>query len=515
MTRCLEIGSVRLNWKQITSLLVIFGLCLAAPALARRDKKKKKMDPNRGQILVAGLVYSPTNTMKNGEAVGSGMGEIQGATVKMVGTDYETTTNENGMFFFTAGEDGPVELVITKEGYRTETRTATINRKSLAESIRVKLLREGTNYIGDTPTGPGTLYVAYSARVVDQTQQGKPTHWDPNLQTMNAAIAAGADPLTLEGNDVRGHKDNKTPANPTTSAPNSIMIFPPNSPGSTSFHNTSSSPYWLCFDLPGNTLYIADSARRIQVLDAAHNNQLIANLPVQGGGLVTSLSRSAKGSYIMAPVMASSPGVMMIDTKTKVPLSYLTVDGVGSMIPTYAITDPGENRVYLTLDGQGGQAGKGLLVALDPYTGVTVAQAPVGTKPTCVAMSLDGRTLYVANSGNGNVTVVDAASMTPVGILRVGVAPQKMAIAPNGKLLVTNKGSDTVSVIDTMSNTIVGTIRVGKGPTDVKMAPNGIRAYVSNRTDGTVTIIDINSMAPVHVTDALLRSSPIGIAVRP
>ena len=515
MTRSFKMGSLRLNWKQITSLLMIFGLLFAAPAMARRKKKKKKMDPNKGQILVAGMVYAPGNTMNNGQAVGSGFGEIQGATVKMVGTDYETTTNKQGMFFFTAGEDGPVELIISKPGYKTERRTATIDRKSLADSIRVKLLREGSNYIGDTPTGPGTLYVAYSARVVDQTQHGKPTHWDPNLQTMNAAIAAGADPLTLEGNDPRGHKDVDTPANPTTNAPNSIMIFPPNSPGNTGFHNTSSSPYWLCFDLPGRTLYVADSARRIQVLDAANKNQLIANLPVQGGGLVTALSRSAKGSYIMAPVMASTPGIMMIDTKTKVPLSYLTVDGVGSMIPTYAVTDPGENRVFLTLDGQGGQAGKGLLVALDPYTGVTMGQAAVGSKPTCVAMSLDGRHLYVANSGSGNVTVVDTASMTPIGILRVGVAPQKMAVAPNGKLLVTNKGSDTVTVINTMSNTIAGTIRVGKGPTDVKMAPNGVRAYVSNRSDGTISIVDINSMAPVHVTDALPRSSPIGLAVRP
>jgi len=56
---------------------------------------------------------------------------------------------------------------------------------------------------------------------------------------------------------------------------------------------------------------------------------------------------------------------------------------------------------------------------------------------------------------------------------------------------------------------------VGKGPTDVKVSPDGTRAYVSNRDDGTISVIDLTTMNPIYVTDAMPRCSPIGLAVRP
>ena len=37
------------------------------------------------------------------------------------------------------------------------------------------------------------------------------------------------------------------------------------------------------------------------------------------------------------------------------------------------------------------------------------------------------------------------------------------------------------------------TIRVGQGPTDVARSPNGNKMYVSNTTDGTVSVIDTTS----------------------
>lgn len=506
------------RWRKLFSLALMIAFLMGGGAFARDRGKKddpKKMDPNKGDILLAGLVYSPESGGGN-NSLGEGMSAVRGAKVVLEGTGYETVTDGNGMFVFTAGPQGPVTIVISKEGYKTERRTSTIDKDASEPSqLRVELMPAGTNYVGKTPTGTGTLYVAYSQRVLDHSSPH--TTWDSNLQTVSSAIAAGADPLTLEGN-AQGEQRNPsdTEFNPVNDAPNSIMILPPKSPSRTGFHNTTASPYWLTFDKTGKTLYVANSARQIQVLDAANNNNLIANLPAEQGGVITSLGLSNDGRYVMATVMATAPGVMMIDTATRQPAAYLSIDGVGTMTPTDAVSSPDGSRLYVTLDGQAAKSGQGLLVAIDPYSGMTLGTAKVGSMPTGVVMSKDGRLAYVANSGGGNVTVVDAWSMASLGTLPVGVGPQKLAITPDGsRVFVTNKGSNTVAVIDTATNKIVGTVSVGKAPMDVAVSLDGSLAFVSNKDDGTISVIDVSRQASIHVTDPMPKSSPFGLAVRP
>lgn len=504
------------------SLLLVFCLLLCGGVLARdRNKGKndpKKMDPNKGDILLAGLVYSPESGGGN-NSLGAGMSAIRGAKVVLEGTGYETTTDANGLFVFTDGPAGPVTIVITKDGYKPERRQATIEKDAdQPVQIRVEMMPAGANYVGDTPTGPGTLYVAYARRVVDQTQgASNSTVWDKNLQTVSAAIAAGADPLTLEANPTAATRNpNETEFNPVNDAPNSIMILPPRSPSRTGFHNTTSPPFWLCFDKSGKTLYVANANRQIQVFDAARENNLIASLPAQQNGAVTALRLSSDGRYVMAAVMATSPGVMMIDTSTRQPVAYLAIDGVGSMAPTDLASSPDGSRIYVTLNGQAGQSGQGLLLAIDPYTGITLGSVKVGQSPTGLVLSKDGRLAYVVNSGSGNVTVCDAWSMTPLGLLQVGASPQKAAISPDGsKIFVTNKSSNTVTVIAAASNSIIATVNVGKSPLDVAVSPDGTLAFVSNKDDGTVSVIDVGSLRAIHVTDPPPHSSPYGVAVRP
>lgn len=498
----------------LCSLLVLL-LFVSGSALAKDKKKKDKMDPNKGKILLAGLVHSAA-VESTGSKIADGLGAVVGAKVELVGTGLVTETDKNGMFFFTKGPDGPVTVVVSKDGFKSETRSSTIDPGAgMPENLRIELLPDGVQMVGKTPTGMGTLYVAFSPRVVEQSSPH--SHWDNNLNTVRAAIAAGADPLTLEGNRGKPMNDpTQKYNNPTSGAESTIMIYPPSSPSRTGFHNTSAAPYWLCFDKSGDTLYVANSARQIQVLDATNENKVIYNLPVQQQGVVTDLALTADGKYVMAAVMAGSPGVMMIDTMTRQPAAYLAVDGVGTMTPTSLASSRDGTRVFIVLDGQMGMGGKGMLAAIDAYTGQTLGTAAVGTKPTGIALSGDGRLAYVVNSGQGNVTVLDTASLQPLGLLSVGVAPQKAALSPDGrKVLVTNKGSSTVSVIDTQSNRVVNSISVGAGPTDVKFSPDGTRAYVSNRDDGTISVIDMSTLNPIYVTDAMPKSSPIGLAVRP
>ena len=75
---------------------------------------------------------------------------------------------------------------------------------------------------------------------------------------------------------------------------------------------------------------------------------------------------------------------------------------------------------------------------------------------------------------------------------QLGNGPSGIAYDPeNKKIYVTNTADDTVSVINTTTNTVVGSpIRVGNVPNDIAYDPENKRMYVVNRDDDTVSVID-------------------------
>jgi len=125
------------------------------------------------------------------------------------------------------------------------------------------------------------------------------------------------------------------------------------------------------------------------------------------------------------------------------------------------------------------------------------------------------RHLFVANSGNGSVSVADAGTRSVVATVAVGGEPVDVAIAPDGtRAYVANKGNNSVAVIETKTNAQVATIAVGKEPMGVAVSPDGHRVYVSNFGDDTVSVIDTGSNAVVGAPIAVGKE-PDGAAVSP
>ena len=72
--------------------------------------------------------------------------------------------------------------------------------------------------------------------------------------------------------------------------------------------------------------------------------------------------------------------------------------------------------------------------------------------------------------------------------------PLNMAISPNGKeIYVACEAAHTVIVVDLRKLEKVAEIETGHHPTDVAFSPDGARAYVSNRLDDTVSVVDVSS----------------------
>jgi YVTN family beta-propeller protein len=150
--------------------------------------------------------------------------------------------------------------------------------------------------------------------------------------------------------------------------------------------------------------------------------------------------------------------------------------------------------------------------------GAIAALAVVGACGVLAAPA-SARNAYVANNGDGTVSVLNLSTGAPAGTIPVESAPVDVAITPNGAFAyVTNSGSDSVSVISTASNSVVATIpfAAGSRPRGVAISPDGQTVWVANSGDDTVSVIftAVNAVSggPIPLPAG---ARPDGIAISP
>lgn len=489
-------------------LLLILALAPGLLARERKDEKKSKM-PSLAGIIMKGT--ASTNPL--------GYDPVPGAEISIQGTDRKTVSNEGGYFEFFELEGGDYTLNVMAPNYAPQQKMVRVANGPTPTLANVTMLPVGTMLVGNTPVGPGTAYIAFAAKGVNQAQsvngvmtQGFPLTTQDNYR---GAILNGADPLALNGNPVISPSvgPGMAPQNPVDVNPNSLMMIPSGNLSQTGYHTLGVQPYWLCFNVSGTRLYLSDSSQQIQVLDTVNKNQVLAMLPAQG--IVTDLRLSGDGNYLLVSVMSASPGVLLVDTRTNQPSRFLPLPpmrsgGVG--YPNGACMAREGGRVFVAQ----GNAQSGEVTALDGYTGQPVGSCPVGAMPTGIAMSVDGRFVYTANSASGDLSVVDTGSLSELGRVRVGVSPQKVAVSPNGmRIWVTNKGSNSVTMLDGRSHAVLATIPTGSGPVGVACSPDSSKTFVTCKEAGTVVILDGASGGTLQTTTPLPNSSPFGVAVKP
>jgi hyaluronoglucosaminidase len=77
----------------------------------------------------------------------------------------------------------------------------------------------------------------------------------------------------------------------------------------------------------------------------------------------------------------------------------------------------------------------------------------VGASRDAIAVTPDGRTVYVASQDTSTVTPIPTATDTPGKPLKVGRLPRVIATTPDGKTAYVAGYSDTVTPIRTATNT--------------------------------------------------------------
>ena len=121
---------------------------------------------------------------------------------------------------------------------------------------------------------------------------------------------------------------------------------------------------------------------------------------------------------------------------------------------------------------------------------------PVGSHPYAVAVDNVTGTIYVANEGSNNVSVIDSASNTIIATVPTGLQPWGIAVdSGTDTIFVTNSGSNDVSVIDGATNTVTATIPVGTNPIGIAVDSATGRVYVVNKGSDNVSVINETTQA--------------------
>jgi len=139
----------------------------------------------------------------------------------------------------------------------------------------------------------------------------------------------------------------------------------------------------------------------------------------------------------------------------------------------------------------------------------------VGSHPHTCLFGADRRHLYVSDWGGRTVSVVDADSGKRIREIGVGIRPNDMALAPDGRLFVACSGDNTVHVIGTstvetaepgadrtqrmpegtreiISTALYPDSPEGSGPDAVAVSPDGHTLFVANADNNCVMVVDIS-----------------------
>ena len=121
----------------------------------------------------------------------------------------------------------------------------------------------------------------------------------------------------------------------------------------------------------------------------------------------------------------------------------------------------------------------------------------------------------MANEDAGRTSVVDIASGKLIASIPVGIEPEGVAVAPNGRwVFVTNESDHAVSVIDARTLKVVRYVSVGQRPRDIAFAPDSSVAYVTGELDASLYRMGLQGDEPAtRVLQLRKEARPMAMAL--
>ena len=114
--------------------------------------------------------------------------------------------------------------------------------------------------------------------------------------------------------------------------------------------------------------------------------------------------------------------------------------------------------------------------------------------------------IYVANTGGADISVIDPAANSVIGMIRVSKHPHAIVGSlDKSRLYVPSEQEDVLDVVDLGTSKVIHRVPLGRQPNNLAITPDGRHVYVCIRRESRVDIVDTVSLKK-------LKSVPVGRA---
>jgi len=175
----------------------------------------------------------------------------------------------------------------------------------------------------------------------------------------------------------------------------------------------------------------------------------------------------------------------------------------------------------------------GTITIINAATLTPLVTDQLGKRPRGITVSPDRSQLYVALSGSpiggpgvdektlppadkkaDGIGVFDVRTNKLLKVLPSGSDPETSAVSQDGKLLfVANEDTGLASVIDLNEGKVAETFKVGGEPEGTAITPDGKQLWVTSEEDSAITVVDLSARKVVKSIEVAPR--PRSIAFLP
>ena len=168
------------------------------------------------------------------------------------------------------------------------------------------------------------------------------------------------------------------------------------------------------------------------------------------------------------------------------------IGGTGQELTHMVVVTPGQQKVYTAN------------IMSDSVSSISFADWPkklttktiaVGKGPEGIDVSPDGKEVWVAQRGDGGISVIDTATDAVVKKLDGGKLPIRIKFTPDGKrVLVNDAPSREVLVFDAVTKELVKKVTIAEDPVGLVVAPDGKHAYLACTGAAKVAVLDLDML---------------------